>query len=83
MRFWSVGGIVSETVLYDAGLRGAQSDQARAVYEASVASYRQTVLAAFQAVEDNLAALRILEQEARVQDAAVTFAEQSVTVITN
>ena len=83
MRFWSVGGIVSETVLYDAGLRGAQSDQARAVYDASVASYRQTVLAAFQAVEDNLAALRILEQEARVHDAAVTFAEQSVTVITN
>ena len=73
---------MSETVLYDAGLRGAQSDQARAVYDASVASYRQTVLAAFQAVEDNLAALRILEQE-RVQDAAVTFAEQSVTVITN
>jgi len=69
--------------LYDAGLRGAQSDQARAVYDASVASYRQTVVAAFQAVEDNLAALRILEQEARVQDAVVTFAEQSVTVITN
>ena len=74
---------MSETVLYDAGLRGAQSDQARAAYDASVASYRQTVLAAFQAVEDNLAALRILEQEARVQDAVVTFAEQSVTVITN
>jgi len=74
---------VSETVLYDAGLRGAQSDQARAAYDASVASYRQTVVAAFQAVEDNLAALRILEQEARVQDAVVTFAEQSVTVITN
>jgi len=82
MRFWSIGGTVSETV-YDAGLRHARTDEARAAYEASVATYRQTVLAAFQAVEDNLAALRILEQEAGVQDGAVKFAQQSVAVITN
>jgi len=82
MRFWSVGATVSETV-YDAGLRRARTDEARAVYEASAATYRQTVLAAFQAVEDNLAALRILEEEARVQDGAVEFAQQSVTVLTN
>ena len=82
MRFWSVGGTVSETV-YDAGLRRARTEQARAAHEASVATYRQTVLAAFQAVEDNLAALRILEEEARVQDGAVKLAQQSVAVITN
>ena len=45
--------------------------QARAAYDATVAAYRQTVLAAFQEVEDNLAALRILEEEAQVQDEAV------------
>jgi len=54
----------------DAGLRKAQTSQARAVYDQDVASYRQTVLTAFGQVEDNLAALRILEQEAQVQDEA-------------
>ncbi len=81
-RFWSVGAAVSETV-FDAGLRKAQTDQARAVYDASVATYRQTVLTGFQEVEDNLAALRILEDEARVQEEAVQAARQSVTVTTN
>src|SRR5208337_1215607 len=52
-------------------------------YDASVASYRQTVLTAFQGVEDNLAALRILEQEAGVENEAVKAAKQSVAVITN
>ena len=65
---WSVGPALAETI-FDAGLRQAQTAQARAVYDADVASYRQTVLTAFQQVEDNLAALRILEQEAQVQDA--------------
>src|SRR6202158_3586005 len=64
-RFWSLGAAVSETV-FDGGLRGALTDQARAAYDATVASYRQTVLTAFQEVEDNLAALRILEEESRV-----------------
>lgn len=81
-RFWSVGPAISETI-FDGGLRGAQTDQARAAYDAMVASYRQAVLTAFQEVEDNLAALRILDEEARVQDEAVTAAQQSVTVTVN
>ncbi len=78
-RFWSVGPGISQTV-FDGGLRRAQTEAARAAYDASVATYRQTVLGAFQGVEDNLAALRILEDEARVQDAAVRAAEQSVAL---
>lgn len=82
MRFWSVGPSVSQLV-YDGGLRKARSAQARAAYDATVSTYRQTVLIAFQEVEDNLAALRILEQEAAVQDEAVKAAEQSLAIITN
>jgi NodT family efflux transporter outer membrane factor (OMF) lipoprotein len=80
-RFWSVGPSISETVL-DGGLRRAQTDQTRAAYDASVATYRQTVLAAFQGVEDNLAALRILEEETGVQAGAVKAAQESVTLTT-
>ncbi|HEX2439318.1 MAG TPA: TolC family protein, partial [Methylomirabilota bacterium] len=72
---------ISET-LFDGGLRRAQTEAARAAYDASVATYRQTVLGAFQSVEDNLAALRILEEEARVQEAAVQAAARSVTLTT-
>ena len=81
-RVWALGAAVSETV-FDAGLRRAQTDQARAAYEATVAFYRGTVLTGFQEVEDNLAALRILEEEASVQDEAVQAAQQSVKVSTN
>ena len=81
-RFWSVGPGISQTV-FDGGLRGAQTDQARAAYDATVAAYRQTVLTAFKEVEDNLAALRILQDEAGVQDEAVSDARQAVTVTTN
>lgn len=81
-RFWSVGPSVSET-LYDGGLRGALNDQARAAYDATVAAYRQAVLTGFQEVEDNLAALRILEQEALVQDEAVAASRQTVVVTNN
>jgi hypothetical protein len=80
MRFWSIGPAISETV-FDGGFRRAQTDAARAAYDANVASYRQTVLTGFQEVEDNLAALRILEAEA--QDEAVKAAQESVTVTTN
>ena len=59
------------------------TEEARAAYDATVASYRQTVLTAFQDVEDNLAALRILEDEARVQDEAVQAARQALTVVMN
>jgi len=81
-RFWSVGPTVAETV-FEGGLRRAQTEEARAAYDADVAFYRQTVLAAFVEVEDNLAALRILEEEARAQDAAVKASEQTAGVITN
>lgn len=81
-RFWSMGPSVSQT-LFDGGLRSAQSEQARAAYDATVAAYRQTVLTSFQEVEDNLAALRLLEQEAQVQDEAVKAASQTTTVVTN
>jgi len=81
-RFWSVGPTISET-LFDGGLRSAQTEQARAAFDAEVAAYRQVVLTGFQEVEDNLAALRILDEEARVLDDAVQAARQSVTVADN
>jgi NodT family efflux transporter outer membrane factor (OMF) lipoprotein len=81
-HFWSVGPGISQTV-FDGGLRRAQTDAARAAYDATVATYRQTVLAAFQGVEDNLAALRILERENAVQDEAVTAAQKSVDLTTS
>ncbi len=73
---------MAETI-FDAGFRQAQTAQAKAAYDQDVAAYRQTVLTAFEQVEDNLAALRILEQEAQVQDEAVKDALQSVTFETN
>jgi NodT family efflux transporter outer membrane factor (OMF) lipoprotein len=81
-RFWSLGASLAQ-ILFDGGERRAISDQAIAAYDAEVALYRQTVLAAFQEVEDNLAALRILEEEARLQDEVVRAARQSVELTTN
>jgi NodT family efflux transporter outer membrane factor (OMF) lipoprotein len=81
-RVWSLGAAASETLL-DFGLRSGQVESARAAYEASVATYRQTVLTGFQQVEDNLAALGILKDEAQVQDEAVQAARQSLAVSTN
>jgi NodT family efflux transporter outer membrane factor (OMF) lipoprotein len=81
-RFWSVGAAMAETV-FEGGLRRAQTAQARAAYDATVASYRETVLAGFQEVEDNLAALRILEEEARVQNEAVKAAQEAVRLAIN
>ncbi|MGE5300610.1 MAG: TolC family protein, partial [Acidobacteriota bacterium] len=81
-RFWSVGTAIAETV-FEGGLRRSLTDQARDAYDANVASYRQNVLTGFQEVEDNLAALRILEEETGMQDEAVKAARQTVTVVTN
>lgn len=81
-RFWSLGPALAET-LFDGGLRRSQTAQARAAYDATVAEYRQTVLGAFQEVEDNLASLRILAQEAKVQAQAVQSARRSVTLTMN
>lgn len=80
--FWSLGAAATET-LFDGGNRRGVSEQARAAYDESIANYRQTVLSAFQAVEDNLAALRILQQEAQTQDAAVAAAEHSLALSNN
>lgn len=75
--FWAIGGSAAQTI-FDVGRRRAYLDQAKAGYDGTVASYRETVLTAFQQVEDNLAALRILEQEAGVQDQAVQAAKRSL-----
>ena len=77
--FWAVGAAVAQTV-FDGGRRHALNDEAKAGYDSTVASYRQTVLTAFQQVEDNLAALRILEQEAGVQATAVQSARRSLAL---
>ena len=76
-RFWSVGPSLAETI-FDAGLRKATVQQYRAAYDQTVANYQQTVLTAFQQVEDNLAALRILSQDIEQQDAAVEAASRSL-----
>jgi NodT family efflux transporter outer membrane factor (OMF) lipoprotein len=81
-RFWSFGSNLVQTV-FDAGARNAQVEQARAVFDQDVANYRQTVLTAFQQVEDQLAGLRILAQEAEVQDKAVAAAFEAARIINN
>jgi len=81
-RFWSIGPAMTAT-LFDGGLRKAMSDVAWAAYDATVAAYRETVLTAFQEVEDNLAALRILEEEARVQAQTIRAAKQVVSISMN
>jgi NodT family efflux transporter outer membrane factor (OMF) lipoprotein len=81
-RFFSVGPALSETI-YDGGLRRATVQQFRAQYDAAIANYRQTVLTAFQQVEDNLAALRLLSIEIQQEDAAVKSAERNLKVATD
>ena len=76
-RFWAVGPTFSET-LFDAGRRRATKTMASANYDGAVANYRQTTLTAFQQVEDNLAALRILEVEAQHQHDSTASAEQTL-----
>jgi NodT family efflux transporter outer membrane factor (OMF) lipoprotein len=80
--FWAVGPALAQT-LFDAGRRRATSESARANYDAAVATYRQTSLTAFQEVEDNVAALRILENETQQQQQAVASSQESLQLFTN
>lgn len=81
-RFWSVGPSLAET-LFDAGLRKATVQQFRSAFDQEVANYRETVLTAFQQVEDNLASLRIISTEIQQQDTAVKSAQQNLSVATD
>src|SRR5690606_31662286 len=81
-RFWSLGPALAQS-LFDSGLRRAHSDQALALYDATVADYRQVTLSAIAEVEDNLAALRILGEEAGLQEAAVRAAQESLLITLN
>jgi NodT family efflux transporter outer membrane factor (OMF) lipoprotein len=81
-RAWSLGPTLAET-LFDAGARSAQVRQARAAYEANIASYRQTVLSGFEQVEDEIATLRILEQQAVVEESAVKAAREAEALTLN
>jgi len=81
-RFWAVGPQLSET-LFDAGRRRATTESARAGYDGTVASYRQTVLDAFQQVEDNLVVLRVLSTESTQQQQATSAAEESLKLFQN
>ena len=81
-RFWSVGPQLTQTI-FDFGRRRAQVEITQAAYDAQVANYRQTALAAFQEVEDNLSTLRILEQESAKQHEATVAAENSLQLSLN
>jgi len=78
-RFWAIAPSLAAT-LFDGGLRHAQVDLRRATFDQTVASYRQTVLTSFQQIEDQLAALRILEQEAEAEAQAVKAAQDALDI---
>ena len=81
-RFWAVGPSVMQTI-FDGGRRRAAQQSSEFNYNATVATYRETALDAFQQVEDNLAELRVLEKETQTQRAAVLAAERSLELSTN
>jgi NodT family efflux transporter outer membrane factor (OMF) lipoprotein len=81
-RFWSLGPSLSE-LIFDAGRRRGLVEESEATYDQAVANYRETVLTAFQQVEDQLAALRILTQESQQQAQAVAYAERSLQLAQN
>jgi NodT family efflux transporter outer membrane factor (OMF) lipoprotein len=81
-RVWSVGANASET-LFEGGERSAAVQAARAAYDASVATYRQTVLSALQQVEDELVALHVLQDQSKAEAYAVQTAQRSVSIALN
>ncbi len=82
-RYWALGPAGAALTVFDGGAKNAQYKQAIDGFDAGVAAYRQTVLTGFQEVEDNLAALRILEEETQVQDKAVAAANQALALTVN
>jgi NodT family efflux transporter outer membrane factor (OMF) lipoprotein len=82
-RYWALGPAGAALTLLDGSAKNAQYKQAIDGLDASVALYRQTVLTSFQEVEDNLAALRILQEEAQVQEKAVNAAKQTLALTSN
>jgi outer membrane protein TolC len=81
-RIWSLGSSAAETI-FDGGARNAQVAHDEAAYDASVATYRQTVLTAFQQVEDELVAERVLAEQAVAEDSAVRAARDAERIINN
>jgi NodT family efflux transporter outer membrane factor (OMF) lipoprotein len=81
-RFWSVGPVLAQT-LFDGGLRSANKERAVAVYDETVAAYRQTVLTGLQEVEDNLVALDLLRKELEYQEDAVRAARAALQLVNN
>src|ERR1700730_13613971 len=81
-EFWRVSASATQTI-FNAGLFSAQVEAAMATYDRSVATYRQTVLTAFQQVEDELAAIRIFARQQKVADDAVKSAQEEVDVLLN
>ena len=79
---WSLGASLTDTI-FDAGARSAQVEQARAAYDQTIAEYRQTVLAGFQQVEDELATLRILEQQSVIETETVQTAREAARLTLN
>ncbi|MCX7094948.1 MAG: TolC family protein, partial [Methylobacter sp.] len=82
-RYWALGPAGAALTLFDGGAKNARYKQAIDSFDATVAAYRQTVLTGFQEVEDNLAALRILDEEKQVQDKAVAAADQALRLTIN
>ena len=81
-NFWTTGPAALITV-FDAGKRRSAIEQARASYDQAFASYREVVLSSFREVEDQLAALRILDEESKIQQNAVDASERSLTLARN
>lgn len=82
-RYWALGPAAAALTVFDGGVKNAQYKQATDAYESTVAAYRQSVLTGFQEVEDNLAALRILEEQQLIQDQAVQSANQALALTNN
>ncbi len=81
-RVWSLGAALAQTI-FDGGLRSAHTAQAEAAYDIAVAQYKETVLGGFQQVEDNLALLRLLDQESAFQAQAVRSSQQAEQLALN